>query len=48
MEDNEHQDVLDVNRQAAATVTIGDTIPEGLTTLRSAFADAAKKEDGDA
>jgi small subunit ribosomal protein S1 len=48
MEDNEHQDVLDVNRQAAATVTIGDTIPEGLTTLRSAFADAAKKEEGDA
>jgi small subunit ribosomal protein S1 len=48
MEDNEHQEVLDVNRQATATVTIGDTVPEGLTTLRSAFADAAKKEEGDA
>jgi small subunit ribosomal protein S1 len=48
MEDNEHQDVLDVNRQATASVTIGDTVSEGLTTLRSAFADAAKKEEGDA
>jgi small subunit ribosomal protein S1 len=48
MEDNEHQEVLDVNRQATATVTIGDTVPEGLTTLQSAFADAAKKEEGDA
>jgi ribosomal protein S1 len=48
MEDNEHQEVLDVNRQTTATVTIGDTAPEGLTTLRSAFADAAKKEEGDA
>ena len=48
MEDNEHQDVLDVNRQATATVTIGDTVPEELTTLGSAFADAAKKEEGDA
>ena len=48
MEDNERQEVLDVNRQATDTVTIGDTAPEGLTTLRSAFADAAKKEEGDA
>jgi ribosomal protein S1 len=48
MEDNERQEVLDVNRQPAETVTIGDTAPEGLTTLQSAFADAAKKEQGDA
>ena len=48
MEDNERQDVLDVNRQATETVTIGDTAPEGMTTLRSALADAAKKEEGDA
>ena len=48
MEDNERQEVLDVNRQATETVTIGDTAPEGLTTLQSAFADAAKKEEGDA
>ena len=48
MEDNERQEVLDVNRQATETVTIGDTVPEGLTTLRSAFADAARKEEGDA
>jgi hypothetical protein len=48
MEDNERQDVLDVNRQAAASVTIGDTAPEGMTTLRSALADAIKKEEGDA
>jgi small subunit ribosomal protein S1 len=48
MEDNERQEVLDVNRQATETVTIGDTAPEGMTTLRSALADAAKKEEGDA
>jgi small subunit ribosomal protein S1 len=48
MEDNERQDVLDVNRQAAESVTIGDTAPEGMTTLRSALADAIKKEEGDA
>ena len=48
MEDNERQEVLDVNRQATETVTIGDTAPEGMTTLQSAFADAAKKEEGDA
>jgi small subunit ribosomal protein S1 len=47
MEDNEHQEVLDVNRQATETVTIGDTAPEGMTTLRSALADAAKKEEED-
>jgi len=47
MEDNERQDVLDVNRQATETVTIGDTAPEGMTTLRSALADAVKKEEGD-
>ena len=47
MEDNERQEVLDVNRQATETVTIGDTAPEGMTTLRSALADAAKKEEGD-
>jgi len=47
MEDNERQDVLDVNRQATETATIGDTAPEGMTTLRSALADAAKKEEGD-
>ena len=48
MEDNERQEVLDVNRQATETVTIGDTAPEGMTTLRSALADAARKEEGDA
>jgi small subunit ribosomal protein S1 len=48
MEDNERQEVLDVNRQATEMVTIGDTAPEGMTTLRSALADAAKKEEGDA
>ena len=48
MEDNERQDILDVNRQATDTVTIGDTAPEGMTTLRSALADAAKQEEGDA
>jgi len=48
MEDNERQEVLDINRQATETVTIGDTAPEGMTTLRSALADAAKKEEGDA
>ena len=48
IEDNERQDVLDVNRQATETATIGDTAPEGMTTLRSALADAAKKEEGDA
>jgi small subunit ribosomal protein S1 len=47
MEDNERQDVLDVNRQATEAVTIADTAPEGMTTLRSALVDAAKKEDGD-
>ena len=47
MEDNERQEVLDVNRQATETVTIGDTAPEEMTTLRSALADAAKKEEGD-
>ena len=47
MEDNERQEVLDVNRQATETVTIGDTAPEEMTTLQSAFADAAKKEEGD-
>jgi small subunit ribosomal protein S1 len=47
MEDNERQEVLDVNRQAMETVTIGDTAPEEMTTLRSALADAAKKEEGD-
>jgi small subunit ribosomal protein S1 len=46
MEDNERQDVLDVNRQAAESVTIGDTAPEGMTTLRSALADAVRKEEG--
>jgi hypothetical protein len=45
MEDNEHQAVLDVNRQATETVTIGDTAPEEMTTLRSALADAAKQEE---
>jgi ribosomal protein S1 len=48
MEDNERQEVLDVNRQATETVTIGDTAPEGMTTLRSALADAARKEEGGA
>jgi small subunit ribosomal protein S1 len=47
MEDNERQEVLDVNRQATETATIGDTAPEEMTTLRSALADAAKKEEGD-
>jgi small subunit ribosomal protein S1 len=47
MEDNERQEVLDINRQATETVTIGDTAPEEMTTLRSALADAAKKEEGD-
>jgi len=47
MEDNEHQEVLDINRQATETVTLGDTAPEEMTTLRSALADAAKKEEGD-
>ena len=48
MEDNERQEVLDVNRQAAETVTIGDMAPEGMTTLRSALADAVRKEEGGA
>jgi len=47
MEDNERQEVLDVNRQAAESVTIGDRAPEGMTTLRSALADAVKKGEGD-
>jgi small subunit ribosomal protein S1 len=47
MEDNERQEVLEVNRQATETVTIGDTAPEEMTTLRSALADAVKKEEGD-
>jgi small subunit ribosomal protein S1 len=47
MEDNERQEVLDINRQTTETVTIGDTAPEGMTTLRSALADAAKQEEGD-
>jgi len=47
MEDNERQEVLEVNRQATETVTIGDTAPEEMTTLRSALADAIKKEEGD-
>ena len=48
MEDNERQEVLDVNRQATETVTIGDTAPEEMATLRSALAEAVKKEEGDA
>jgi len=47
MEDNERQEVLEVNRQATETVTIGDTAPEEMMTLRSALADAVKKEEGD-
>jgi ribosomal protein S1 len=47
MEDNERQEVLDVNRQATETVTIGDTAPEEMTTLRSALADAVRKEEED-
>ena len=47
MEDNERQEVLDVNRQATETVTIGDTAPEEMTTLRSALVDAARKEEED-
>src|SRR5499433_1673117 len=47
MEENERQDLRDVNRQADDTVTLGDTAPEEMTTLRSALADAAKKEEGD-
>lgn len=45
MEDNERQELSDVNRQAADTVTLGDTAPHGMATLRSALADAAKKEE---
>jgi small subunit ribosomal protein S1 len=48
LEDNERQEVLDVNRQATETVTLGDTAPEGMATLRSALADAARKEEEDA
>jgi small subunit ribosomal protein S1 len=47
MEDNERQEVLEVNRQATETVTIGDTAPEEMTTLRSALAETVKKEEGD-
>ena len=45
MEENERQGLRDVNRQAADTVTIGDTAPEGMATLRSALADAAEKDE---
>ena len=31
--------------KAADTVTLGDTAPQGMATLRSALADAAKKEE---
>ena len=47
VEENERQDVRDVNRQGTDTVTLGDTAPEGMATLRSALADAARRE-GDA
>lgn len=42
MEDSERQELNDVNRKAAAPMTIGDTAPEGMATLRSALADATK------
>jgi hypothetical protein len=44
MEENERQELRDVNRQAADTVTLSDTAPEGMATLRSALIDAAKEE----
>jgi len=48
MEENERQDLHEVNRQGDDTVTIGDTAPQSIATLRSALADAAKKEEEDA
>jgi small subunit ribosomal protein S1 len=45
MEENERQELRDVNRQAADTVTISDTAPEGIAILRSALIDAAKEEE---
>ena len=45
MEENERQELRDVNRQAADTVTLSDTAPEGMATLRSALIDAAKEEE---
>jgi len=45
MEENERQELRDVNRQGTDTVTIGDTAPQGMATLRSALADAAKKDE---
>src|SRR5215470_12939041 len=47
MEDNERQEVLEVNRQATDAVTIGDTAPQGMATLRSALIDAAKQDEED-
>jgi len=46
MEENERQEVRDVNRQAADTVTLSDTAPEGMATLRSALIEAAKEQEG--
>jgi len=45
MEENERQELRDVNRQGTDTVTIGDTAPEGMATLRSALVDAAHLAD---
>jgi small subunit ribosomal protein S1 len=48
MEENERQELHDVNRQGADTVTIGDTAPQGMASLRSALADVARQEEEEA
>ena len=45
MEENERQDLHDANRQSDDTVTLGDTAPEGMSTFRSALAEAVRREE---
>lgn len=45
IEENEQQDLREVNRDMPDTVTLGDTAPEGMASLRSALAEAIEPED---
>ena len=45
MEENERQDLREVNRDVTDTVTLGDTAPEGMSSLRSALEEATRMEE---
>ncbi|MGE3540815.1 MAG: 30S ribosomal protein S1 [Candidatus Tectimicrobiota bacterium] len=44
MEENERQDLREVNRDVTDSLTLGDTAPEGMASLRSALEEATKTE----